>query len=65
MNLFINFDFPIDKAEMVFIRLVELENQEIFHQWKNIENNFIYAFLSFDLLVVLTVFFIMKKLGTY
>ena len=65
LNLFINFDYPIDKAQMVFIKLIEIENKEIFKHWNVIENNFIYAFLSFDLLVVLVAFFIMKKLGTY
>jgi hypothetical protein len=65
LNLFVNLDYPVDKAEMVYIKLVEIENDEIFKNWKVIENDFIYAFLSFDLLVVLVVFFIMKKLGAY
>ena len=65
LNLFINLDYPVDKAEMVYIKLTNIENNELFNQWKIIENDFIYAFLSFDLLVVLVVFFIMKKLGAY
>ena len=57
------FDYPYDKAEMVIINEVKNELSSNFNYWKKIERIFIVIIIIFDIIVIISGFYLTHQLS--